>query len=332
MKPKSKKKIAIYSATGCRACEHAILDINYQILSLVPWVEIVYWPYLLGSEETCLEAVEGIDVCFFSGAIRTEEERLAAERLRQKTNLMVACGACASFGGLPALIDLGRIGDQPHPKKVHAGGNASGPPVLPEPGAKVRALEQVVPVDYVVPGCPPTQSILWAAIQTLVCGSQALSRISFATTLFPPEIAQAVTDAVLPPRGSVFAGGKAVCAGCARAKEQKKIQGALTGNNPGAAADRCLLEQGVLCMGIVTREGCGGICTSAGLPCRGCFGKLADIEDPGAKAVAAIGATLDSSDASQIERWIAGLHDMSGTFYRYTYATQCTLNKHIGGA
>jgi F420-non-reducing hydrogenase small subunit len=325
MKQNPKKKIAIFSGTGCRACENAILDINYQVLTLSPWAEVVYWPYLLGSEESCLDVAEDIDVCFFSGAVRTEEERVMAERLRLKSELVVACGACAAFGGLPALIDLGRINDEPGPREGHASGRDPGPLDLQEPGPQVLALEQVVPVDYVVPGCPPTQSVLWAALQALVCGPQALARISFANTVFSPEVAQAVFGAVLPPKGSVFAGGKAVCAGCSRAKEEKKIHGPLRGSSLDAAADRCLLEQGILCVGIVTREGCGGICTSAGMPCRGCFGKLPSIADPGAKAVAAIGATFESMDVSEMERWIAGLQDMSGTFYRYTYATQCTL-------
>jgi F420-non-reducing hydrogenase small subunit len=332
MKHKPKKKVAIYSATGCRTCEDAILDINYQVLSIAPWADIVYWPYLLGSDDSRLDALESIDVCFFSGAICTAEERLAAERLRRKTDLLVAVGACAAFGGLPALVDLDDRRPKSPAEECHAAEDACPSSDLPPLSAKVMALEQVVPVDYVVPGCPPTQSILWAAIQSLVCGPQALARISFATTAFPPEVAQAITSAVLPPRGSVFAGRTAVCAGCSRAKEEKKIRGVLAGNNYAATADRCLLEQGALCMGIVTREGCGAICTSAGVPCRGCFGKLAVIEDPGAKAISAIGATLDSRDATEIERWIAGLQDMSGTFYRFTYATQCTLNKAVGGA
>jgi F420-non-reducing hydrogenase small subunit len=42
---------------------------------------------------------------------------------------------------------------------------------------------------------------------------------------------------------------------------------------------RCLLEQGLVCMGPVTRAGCSGDgghprCISARVPCRGCYGPV----------------------------------------------------------
>ena len=101
-----KKKIAVYSATGCRACEQAIADIHYQVSSLTRGAELSFWPYLLGSQWSDLERQAEIDVCFFTGAIRTDNDRQAALKLREKSRLMIACGACAAFGGLPGLANL----------------------------------------------------------------------------------------------------------------------------------------------------------------------------------------------------------------------------------
>jgi F420-non-reducing hydrogenase small subunit len=197
--------------------------------------------------------------------------------------------------------------------------------MLPQMEKRVAALEQVVPVDYVIPGCQPTQSLLWAAIQALACGPRSQSKLSFAAARLPAPLAQAVTAGVAPPKGACFAGDKAVCASCSRLKEEKKFKTVIRPYEKYEESGRCLLEQGLVCLGISTREGCGGLCTGVGQPCRGCFGKAEAVYDPGAKMVSAISSTFASENKEEIEQMSANLIDLSGTFYRYTSATQCAL-------
>lgn len=314
-----KKTLAIFTATGCSACENAILDIHYQVASLARWAEISFWPYLLGTGwEQLEEAGQTIDVCLFAGAIGTEQDRQAALRLREKSKLMVACGACAAFGGMPGLANL--VPDSPDTST-----DASGELTLPVRELRVSGLPTAVQVDYYVPGCPPTQGLLWAALQSLVCEGEAPTRISFATSRLPEALSLSVSSGVLPPHGSVFAGEKAVCASCSRVKEEKKFAAFQRPYQIDPDAGRCLLEQGLICQGLATREGCGGLCTAVGVGCRGCFGKAEAIFDPGAKMVSAISSTFDSTDASEIEEISSKFVDLSGTFYRYTLPTQCAL-------
>lgn len=323
MNPK-KKKVAIFTASGCRGCEHAILNIHHQVQSLSRWIEIVFWPYLLGSGQAELDALDAIDVCFFAGAVTTSDQRRMAEQLRAKSAVMVACGACAAFGGMPSLANLKKQSDQtPEPESEQ--GTAGEPPQLPKKENRVAALEQVVDVDYVIPGCQPTQSLLWAGIQALTCGPRSQSKLSFAASRLPAALAQAAAAGIAPPRGSCFAGDKAVCASCSRVKEEKKFKAVIRPYEKYDESGRCLLEQGLVCLGISTREGCGGLCTGVGQPCRGCFGKAEAVYDPGAKMVSAISSTFDSGEKSEIEEMAAKLLDLSGTFYRYTSATQCAL-------
>ena len=68
----SKKTLAIYTATGCRACEQSVLDIHYQVNSLARIADVVYWPYVMGSRWEDLEKAENIDFSFYAGAVRTE--------------------------------------------------------------------------------------------------------------------------------------------------------------------------------------------------------------------------------------------------------------------
>lgn len=323
MTPK-KKKVAIFAASGCRGCEHAILNIHYQVQSLSRWIDVVFWPYLLGSGPSDLDRLDAVDVCFFAGAVTTADQRRMAERLRAKSETMVACGSCAAFGGMPSLANLQKDGRQGL-KAAPGQGDTGKHPMLPQMEKRVAALEQVVPVDYVIPGCQPTQSLLWAGIQALACGPRSQSKLSYAAARLPAAVAQAVTAGIAPPKGACFAGDKAVCASCSRVKEEKKFEAAIRPYDQHEETGRCLLEQGLVCLGISTREGCGGLCTGVGQPCRGCFGKAEAVYDPGAKMVSAVSSTFASESQEEIEQMAAKLIDLSGTFYRYTSATQCAL-------
>lgn len=325
-----KKRVAIYSATGCRACEQALADIHYQVGSLTRGAEIIFWPYMSGSQWPDLEEEAELDVCFFAGAIRTGSDRQAALRLRAKSRLLIACGACAAYGGLPGLFNL-----LPSRARQDTGEDGTAPtitlpvegaePDLPKMEARVSALSQVVEVDYGIPGCAPRQNFLWAAIQAIVYEAESLQRLSFSALRLPEKMAQAITSGVLPPKGSIFSGEKAVCSSCSRTKEKKQFPGFTRSWEKNPDQGRCLLEQGFLCQGIVTREGCGGLCTAAGLPCRGCFGKTDEIFDPGPKMVSAVSSTFDSDDPGEIAAKTDQFVDLAGSIYRYTLASQCAL-------
>lgn len=325
-----KKKIAVYTATGCRGCEQGILDVHHHVDPLTRWADLIFWPYVLGSEWETLEDQPKLDACFFTGAIRTAEDREAARRLRAKSRLMIALGACAAAGGLPGLANLIPSANPAASRGETAysdgpSGNKGPGPFLPALEEKVLTLSQVVEQDYVIPGCPPRQNFLWAAIQSLVAETESPLRISFSALRLPPVIAQAVTSGVRPPKGSIFSGALAVCASCSRTKEAKQFKGFFRPWQKDVEPGRCILEQGFICQGIVTREGCGGVCTAAGLPCRGCFGKTDEVFDPGPKMISAISSNLDSDDPDEIAAAFDPLVDLAGTVYRYNLAGEGTL-------
>lgn len=319
---RQKKKLAVYTATGCRACEQGILDLNYEVNELGRFADPVFWPYLLGTQWAALP--DDVDVALFAGAIRTDADREAALKLRESSQLLVAVGACAAFGGLPGLANLA---DREEPAEATAGKDAAadGEPPVPAIEPEVSCLSQVVTVDYFVPGCPPTQNLLWAAVLALLCRGESPSRLSYAAARLPEPVAEAIAAGLLPPRGTVFAGEKAVCGSCSRVKEEKKFGTCKRPYDVYEETGRCLLEQGLVCQGVATQEGCGGLCTGVGVPCRGCFGKAPAIFDPGAKMVAAISSTFDSANAQEITGLVDSFVDLAGTLYRYSLPAQCSL-------
>jgi F420-non-reducing hydrogenase small subunit len=167
---------------------------------------------------------------------------------------------------------------------------------LPQLYRRVYRLADIVPVDYVVPGCPP-----------------APARVR--------EVLVALATGALPPRGSVLgACDRALCDECPRQKEEKSVERYRRPYEFRPDASRCLLEQGLVCAGPATRGGCGARCPKSGMPCRGCYGPLAAVSDQGAKIVAALGSILEAKDRDGVERALEQVPDVAGYAYRFSLA------------
>lgn len=313
-----KPKIAIVSASGCRACETTMLDIHYGVNALTRWAEIRFWPYVLGSTTADLEKIDRLDVCFFSGAIATGADRALAEMMRKKCGRLVAVGACAAYGGMPGLKNLRKPSDAGTPVDADLPEGLT----LPKQEKTVRALDGA---HAVVPGCPAPVNLVWAAVSAMVCGGEADARITYTASRLPEEMVRPILSGLGPPTGAVFAGEKAVCASCSRKKEEKRFKAVKRPYHGYESTGRCLLEQGLICQGIATREGCGGLCTGVGVPCRGCYGKPPATYDPGAKMVSAISSTFETEKPDEIRKIANDFVDMTGCFYRYTLYSQCML-------
>lgn len=179
---------------------------------------------------------------------------------------------------------------------------------------RVKHLAQEVDVDYYIPGCPPESHQIWNVIEVILSGD-------------------------LPPKGSTIGCGTlTVCDDCDRTKEDKRITAFRRNYEFYPEPKVCLLEQGLLCMGIATRNGCGAPCTKANMPCTGCYGAPEGISDQGAKMVAALGSVMDIGDttglseseiAGRVDAFLSAIPDYAGQFYKYTLASS-TLGGRVG--
>ena len=307
-----KPKVAFYWAASCGGCEIAILEIREKILALAEAVDIVFWPVALDFKYEDVEAMEdgSIDACFFNGAIRNSENEHLARLLRAKSRIMLAYGSCAHEGGIPGLGNLSdrdAIFDmvyrqspstvnrtQSLPRTKHE--LPEGEVELPAFYNTVRTLAQTVAVDYFVPGCPPQAHQTWAVFEALLKGE-------------------------LPPPGSVIgAGEKTVCDECERVKDEKKVKQFFRVHEIIPDGEKCLLEQGIVCCGPATRSGCGALCPTANLPCRGCYGPPPGVVDQGAKLLSAVASIVDADTEEEARRIVSQIADPIGTFYRFGLA------------
>ena len=163
----------------CGGCEVAILDIGEKLLDLLPSLEFVHMPVLMDhkyfgqtGEKSELEIPEA-DIGMISGGIRNEKEKHVAEEMRKKCNTLIALGACACHGGIPALANMYTLDDLY--EKVYRDSktteSADTPSRdLPALTDRVYALDEVVPVDVYIPGCPMNPVIIVEALTCLLEG------------------------------------------------------------------------------------------------------------------------------------------------------------------
>lgn len=336
MAENEKPKLAMYWAASCGGCEIAVLNIHEKILDVDAAMDIAFWPVAVDYKYKDVEGYPDgyIDVCLFNGAIRTEENESIAKLLRKKSKFLVAFGSCAYEGGIPALGNLTNNAaifktvyqdsisvDNPQgllPAPIFK--VPEGEIHIPEFYERVRSLDQVVDVDYFIPGCPPEPHQIWAVIQVVL---DALQK-----------------GAPLPPKGSIVGAlDVAVCSECKLQKNEKKISRFFRPYEINPKPDLCLLEQGLVCMGPSTRGGCGALCPQVGMGCRGCYGPLSDVPDQGARMIAALASILDvglpKDDEFDLEERIVEaldtLADPEGTFYRYSLPHSLLKQRRYAG-
>lgn len=306
----AKPKLAMYWAAACGGCDVAVLDTNEKILDIAALVDIVLWPVATDFKYHSIEEMADgtIDLCLFNGAIRSSEQEYYAKLLRAKSKVLIAFGSCAYIGGIPALANFTNRADIWQRVYIDAqsmDGNKTFPQTkitvsegeleIPEMYDLVQTLGQTVPVEYYLPGCPPPVDLILKTINAFATGT-------------------------LPPVGSVIASDKALCDECERAKEEKKITKIVRSHQIIPDPKKCLLEQGLICMGPATRGGCGQKCLKANMPCRGCFGPPPGIIDQGAKMLSALASMYQGVSESDFNRLVEEVYDPAGTFYRFGLA------------
>jgi F420-non-reducing hydrogenase small subunit len=321
---KEKLKLAFYWAASCGGCEIAVLDINEKILDVVNIADIVFWPVAMDIKYKDVENMPDnyIDICFFNGSVRSEEQEHMAKLLRKKSKTLVAFGSCAQEGCIPGLANLhdrkeifNKVYLQSksisNPKGVVPQTKTEvkeGVLKLPEFYDTVKTLDQTVKVDYYLPGCPPPVKLIINAVD-------------------------AIAKNELPARGSVLAPLKSVCDECPRKKGNKKISKIYRVHEKVPEPEKCLLEQGIICIGPATRSGCGAQCLTVDMPCTGCGGPCPNSPEQGAAMMSALASILGLEEEQEhytdedVERLMSQIKDPVGTFYMYSLPSSLLRRK-----
>ncbi|MBF0549932.1 MAG: oxidoreductase [Deltaproteobacteria bacterium] len=307
-----KPKAAIAWLGACGGCDEAIVDLNEVLLKVAEAVDLVFWPVALDFKYAQIEELPDASLAFslITGCVRNSEHQDLAKLLRRKSEVVLAFGSCACFGGTPGLANFttkedifnwvyrdGPAVDNPHGLFPQIETVVSeGTLTLPEFFDHVYTLNQIIPVDYYLPGCPPPPDLITNAINAIISGD-------------------------LPPKGSALAPRRALCETCVRNKTKPyrlEISKVKRIHEVEADPDLCFLGQGIICLGPATRGGCGETCIKTNIPCRGCFGPVPGVVDGGAKFLSALASLIKVEIDEDPKEVIATIVDPAGYFYRFT--------------
>ena len=159
-----------------RGLRSGLLDTEEALLTkIAAAADIVFCPLAMDTKYSDIEAMsdDDIDVCLINGGVRNSETEHIVKLLREKSKVVVAFGACASMGGVPGLgnqytrteifdrvYTSGETTDNPEGvRPALKTAVKEGEMTLPEFFAELTPLDEVVEVDYYLPGCPPTPAV-----------------------------------------------------------------------------------------------------------------------------------------------------------------------------
>jgi len=321
-----KKKFAFYWAASCGGCEIAVLDINEKILEVIKNADILFWPVAIDTKYKDVEALPDnyFDFCFFNGSIRNSEQEHLAKLLRKKSKNLVAFGSCACEGCIPGLANLYKKEDILKRAFLETESTKNPKEIIPQEAipyngekivssefySQVFPLDEIVTVDYYLPGCPPPTGLIILAMEKIFNNEDIFKK-------------------------SVLAPVKSLCDTCERNESfPKKLPAIKRMIDIQPDPKTCFLAQGIICLGPATRSGCNNLCIKGNAPCSGCLGPLPEVVDQGAKMISALASILlldeerkNYEDFYQIlERELAKIKDPIGTFYMYSLA-KAILNK-----
>ena len=154
----SKPRVAIFDFACCEGCQLQIVNLEEEILDLISAVDVVEW------REAMSEKSHEYDIAIVEGSITRPEDEEKLWLIRSRAKILIAFGACATIGGINKLknnFDLDEV------KKCVYGDDASKPHLHTE---MTKAIDEVVEVDYKIPGCPIEPKEFTAIVRALLIG------------------------------------------------------------------------------------------------------------------------------------------------------------------
>lgn len=153
---------------GCSGCHMSFLDLDERLIELAGLVDVVYTPIA-----DIKEFPEHVDIALVEGAVANEDNLREIRLIRQRTRVLVAFGDCAVTGNVTALRNLFTVDDilnRAYREADIVAAVPNGTSVVPRLLDRVKRIHDVVPVDFFLPGCPPSADNIFGFVSDLLAG------------------------------------------------------------------------------------------------------------------------------------------------------------------
>ncbi len=154
---------------GCAGCHMSLLDIDERLIALLEHVTLTSTPIT----DLKHPAKEGVVVGILEGAVNNSTTEAVAKMFRERSKILIALGDCAVFGGVPSMRNC--VGIQAALKRAYVESESTVDGQIPQHEdlatmQDTRPVDQVVPVDVYLPGCPPSADSIYHALAELLAG------------------------------------------------------------------------------------------------------------------------------------------------------------------
>ncbi len=169
-----KIRLATVWLGGCAGCHMSFLDLDEFLIDLADAVELVFSPVV-----DVKEYPENVDLCLIEGAVCNEDNLEILHKIRARTKVLVAFGDCAVTGNVPAMRNPLGLGNAENVLQRAYIESAQNNPVLPQADGivphllpRVVPVQEVVQIEYFLPGCPPPAARIKALVAQLLAGTE----------------------------------------------------------------------------------------------------------------------------------------------------------------
>jgi|SRR3989344_162160 len=138
---KNKLKVAFFGITGCAGCQLSFLFTDEDVIDLLDKIDVVNFPFIKEKAKS-----KSYDITFMEGLVADEQDLKTLKEVRKNSKILIALGACAHTGCVPAYRRFTSLENFEHllfKKKKELADLNPGP------------ISEHVAVDFTIPGCPP---------------------------------------------------------------------------------------------------------------------------------------------------------------------------------